>query len=657
MKLSFLLVALVFMGTSIGVTTSYSGQFMPSGDHYDYNTAFSGNLLTENNAYQGFDRGTTMVKANTPGSNKDTNLLGAGIASISNSLKVLCTIKVGKFPGRVAYDSSNEYIYTVNLGSNTTSVINGTTNKVIKNITVGKCPVGVTYDGSNGYIYVANFGSSNISVINPSTGKVIQNINVGKSPCTVAIDGSNGNLYVPNRYSNNVSVINGTTNKVVHSITVGKHPVSATFSVSSGYVYVTNCCNSNVSVINGTTNKVVHSIAVGTEPVSIMCDISNRYLYVSNYGSNNMSVINTSTNRVIQNINLGGFPNQAAFDSSNGYLYVANSGSNNLSVINTSTEKVIQSVNVGQHPFGVAFDSSNGNVYVTNCCSNSVSVLGYVKYAVTFTETGLPTGSIWYVNTTGHNSGALTGITYSVNLTNGTFAYTVQTNNKQFEPSTSSGYLMVNGKAVLKTIMFSHVYKVTFTETGLPSGTIWYGNVTNSTGHIFHGSSSTNTIAFNLINGTYTFTNSTSDKIYGPSSHSGKFTVSGSAVNLPTVSFSQITYKVTFMEIGLPTGSIWYVNITGHDSGLITGTTYSVMLTNGTYAYTLGTNNTNYNANGSTILINGHFKTVSVTFTVSSSLSKGSHSGIPNIDLYNIIGVVAAAIAIGSLIFIMRRKK
>ncbi|MHB1439428.1 MAG: hypothetical protein ACYCSO_04825 [Cuniculiplasma sp.] len=118
-----------------------------------------------------------------------------------------------------------------------------------------------------------------------------------------------------------------------------------------------------------------------------------------------------------------------------------------------------------------------------------------------------------------------------------------------------------------------------------------------------------------------------------------------------------VKYTVTLTETGLPTGSIWYVNITGHDSGLITGTTYSVMLTNGTYAYTLGTNNTNYNANGSTILINGHFKTVSVTFTVSSSLSKGSHSGIPNIELYSIIGIAAAVVVVSSVLFMIRRKK
>ena len=331
------------------------------------------------------------------------------------------------------------------------------TNKVIQNITVGKNPAGVAFDSLNGYVYVTHDNSSIVSVINGSTNKVIQNITVGKNPAEVAFDSLNGYVYVTNRGSNNISVINGSTNKVIQSIAVGSSPAGVAFDSLNGHMYVTNCCSNNVSVINGSTNKVIQSIAVGLCPVGI------------------------------------------AFDSLNGNIYVTNCCSNNVSVINGSTNKVIQSIAVGSGPVGVAFDSLNGNIYVANQGSNSVSVLGYVKYAVTFTETALPSGSTWYVNITGHNSGALTGTTCSVNLTNGTFAYTVQTNNKLYEPSISSGSLMVNGSAIQETITFSHVYKVTFTETGLPSGTVWFANVTNSTGHIFHGNSSTNTITFNLI--------------------------------------------------------------------------------------------------------------------------------------------------------------
>ena len=255
-------------------------------------------------------------------------------------------------------------------------------------------------------------------------------------------------------------------------------------------------------------------------------------------------------------------------------MYVANCGSDNVSVINASTNKVIQSINVGKDPVGVAFDGSNGNIYVTNGRSNSVSVLGYVKYAVTFTETGLPSGTIWYVNiSNGIDSGAISGTSYSIYLANGSYSYNVQTSNKIYEPS--------------------------------------------------------------YIN---------------------SFTVNGNTVS-HAITFFPVTFKVTFTETGLLTGSDWYVNITGHDSGAITGSTYSFSLTNGTYAYTIGTNNTNYNAIGNTITVNGISKSVLVTFTASSSPSKQSPSGISGIELYGIIGAAVAIVAIGSVLTIMRRKK
>ena len=48
------------------------------------------------------------------------------------------------------------------------------------------------------------------------------------------------------------------------------------------------------------------------------------------------------------------------------------------------------------------------------------------KYKITFTESGLPEGTTWYVNlSTGISSGAITGVSYSFYLPNGTYSYSV----------------------------------------------------------------------------------------------------------------------------------------------------------------------------------------------------------------------------------------
>ena len=681
LTLSVLLMAIIFIVTSFVVSTEPNGQFIAtegkvyadttpsaqgnsifSADHIKYTLPSThGNPFTGSSAICRNNGTNNILNANMPKSSKNACRLGSETPSSSNGIKVLYSINVGIHPSGVAFDSFNGNIYVANEASCNVSVINGTTNKVIQSITTGKSPSAVVADNFNGYVYVLNFGACTVSVINPNTNKVIDNITLNSNPVGAVFDSFNGNIYV-GECSPCVSVINSTTNKVVQNITVGKEPRIPAFDSFNGNIYVPNECSGNVSVINGTTDKVIDSIPAGKEPFGATFNNFNGNIYVANYLSDNVTVINGTTNKVVQNVPIGKGPYGATFDTFNGNVYIPDECSTNVSVIDGETNKVIQNITVGKSPISAAFDSLNGNIYVANIYSNNVSVLGYSTYSTTFTETGLPSGTTWYANVTNsighifHGSSTTSIITF--NLVNGTYSFTNSTGDKSYAPSSYGGSFTVSGSAVnLPTVVFSSASKVTFKETGLPSGTIWYANVTNNAGYVFHGSSSTNIITFNLINGIYSFTNSTGDKSYAPSSPAGTFAVAGSAMTLPAVVFSLVTYKVTFKETGLPSGSDWYVNITGHDSGAITGSNYSVNLTNGTYAYTIGTNNANFYANGNTVVINGQSKTVSVTFTAYSQPSKPSNSGISGIELYSIIGVVVAVVVVGSAIFMMRRKK
>jgi len=91
------------------------------------------------------------------------------------------------------------------------------------------------------------------------------------------------------------------------------------------------------------------------------------------------------------------------------------------------------------------------------------------KYVVVFTESGLPSGITWYVNLTSFNrtsmnSGQITGSSYSFDLTNGTYSYTIQTANKIYEPSVSSGSFTVNGVPITDTVTFLKSSSISSTE-------------------------------------------------------------------------------------------------------------------------------------------------------------------------------------------------
>ncbi|QRF76155.1 hypothetical protein Thermo_01672 [Thermoplasmatales archaeon] len=245
---------------------------------------------------------------------------------------------------------------------------------------------------------------------------------------------------------------------------------------------------------------------------------------------------------------------------------------------------------------------------------------------VTFTESDLPSGTEWYLNLSNGQSFSSATSTISFNETNGTYPYTIATINKEYSAPGSS--FTVNGAPVSKSVKFLKVtYSVTFTESGLPSGTLWYVNVTSSTG-VFHENSTSATISFNLVNGTYTFTNETSSKIYRPLSSSGSFTVDGGSLSLHTVTFTEVIYKVTFTESDPPSGITWYVNLTSFNgtstnSGPITGSTYSVNLPNSTYSFTMATSDKEYSPSPSSgsFTVNGASVSQSVIFSMEYSVT------------------------------------
>jgi hypothetical protein len=116
------------------------------------------------------------------------------------------------------------------------------------------------------------------------------------------------------------------------------------------------------------------------------------------------------------------------------------------------------------------------------------------------------------------------------------------------------------------------------------------------------------------------------------------------------------TYAVTITESGLPSGSTWFVNITGlASSGPITSTSYTTSLVNGTYAYVAGTTNSAYKAPNGSFTVSGAPATHTVTF--SKSGTSVTHPSTSNTTTYLIVGAVIAVAAIGAAIALMRRKK
>ncbi|MGC8580018.1 MAG: right-handed parallel beta-helix repeat-containing protein, partial [bacterium] len=199
-------------------------------------------------------------------------------------------------------------------------------------------------------------------------------------------------------------------------------------------------------------------------------------------------------------------------------------------------------------------------------------------YTITFTESGLPSGTQWSVTLNGTTKTSQTSNIY-FEEPNGKYFFTVGTITG-YSISPSSGYVTVNGSSVSELIKFTQIkYNVTFTENGLPSGTQWSVTLNNNTKY-----SKTNAITFQEPVGTYSYT---IGSVSGYSATQSSGTISVTENVLISVKFNPIMYIITFAESGLPSGTQWSVSLNGTNK---TSSTSTIIFNepDGEYYFTVG---------------------------------------------------------------------
>jgi sugar lactone lactonase YvrE len=138
-------------------------------------------------------------------------------------------------------------------------------------------------------------------------------------------------------------------------------------------------------------------------------------------------------------------------------------GQGNLSTFGGATTRT------GEYYPTLALTDSNGDLWVVDADNARVLEYAPTTYTLKFTETGLPSGTSWAVSVNGTLHGSSSS-TVSLSAKNGTYAW----NTSLAGWISSNGNVAVNGANVSVAVTFvPFTYAVTFTESGLPSGTSW----------------------------------------------------------------------------------------------------------------------------------------------------------------------------------------
>lgn len=592
----------------------------------------NGTFLTNINLAYG-----TGIDPITPTIDPDNGLLYVAMSSAyysSNWVEVVnaskfstpATISVGFYPTQPVYDPVDHHLYVANNGGETVNILNVSDNTVLHSVVVGYSPSVPAVDPVSGAVFVPlyNYPSNgNLTVINVTTENISTVLPLGDYPNGPYADAQDGDLYVPEANQQNLTVVAMANDTVLGNYTIGSSPQTpvadaggdlfvpySTGSYQTGAVAVIAGPDLHATLVATPTPSyqwnplTIHAYALGgagtltfdydnlptgcstNDVVELNCTPEQAGTY-----DIGLIVFDTSGHEANASLNLTVLPaTNVTFASSGlpaGDVWYANASG--LRSISSTNPSVTVSLPTGVYALRVA--SANKD-FAPDAPSGSLRVGGApftfdlnfteVTYAMTFTASGLPNGTTWYVNASGGPSLMTTGGQLVLPLDNGSHPYTIASAGQRYGPSPGAGTLAVHGRALSVNVTFRYeAFSIAFDEAGLPAPDLWYVNVTGARGIV--SSVAVSTLA--LSNGTYAYSIATADKSYAPTAAAGALVVNGSHGPV-TVTFVPYTFPVTFQEVGLPSATLWSVHL---GKTVASGRTavLNASETNGTYDYSV----------------------------------------------------------------------
>ena len=272
---------------------------------------------------------------------------------------------------------------------------------------------------------------------------------------------------------------------------------------------------------------------------------------------------------------------------------------------------------------GYTVSPQSGTVTVKDANVSVSITFTQIKYSIIFKENGLPSGTLWFIklNGTTHNS---TTNTITITEPNGSYSYTIETpisggTGIQYVLSQSTGTLTVNGADININVPYTTQYYLTMIASPSNGGT-----VSPSSGWYNAGSSVT-IDAISNSNFEFVSWSGTGNGSYSGTNNPVSITINGPIRE--TANFIEL-YKITFMETGLPPGTMWYVNLSNGQSYNTTGNSIEIKIPNGPYSYMIATTNKEYSAQGGPLIVNGANMEISIKFNLVTYAITFTESGL-----------------------------
>lgn len=411
------------------------------------------------------------------------------LASDSDNLTELATASpafrgsavIGALPVALVYDNASGRVYLSNWANAELSSIPFDSYRVDENSSDGLLGYSLAYVPPDGRVYLldqytlelgafdaASGAAGTVLPLSPGTvGSGVPFLASDPQPLTYVAP--NGTLFLPwSQHPWPIDALNLSTG-VGRPFLNFSYPQGTLYLPSTGDLYVTAGVPSALGIVdlrgNGSVRWVPMPGGGSMSGNAIAYAPAQQELYVTSYWSDRVAVFNLTQGRFVGTDPVGVEPAGIAYDPTSGDLFITNFGSDNVTVIDPAFPvggaQIVTSVPVGVEPEAIVYDDSDAMLYVANFGSGTISVIATSNfpivhdYSVSFTETGLPTGTTWGVTFAGQNQTAATGPFQFVEP-NGVYAFTVSIP-AGYSAAPSSGSVTVAGSNLSSHVVFTAV--------------------------------------------------------------------------------------------------------------------------------------------------------------------------------------------------------
>lgn len=229
----------------------------------------------------------------------------------TQAFKELVTAEVGTGPhGHIAYAASTDQIWVLNSGTDTVSLLNGTTGEAAARVAVGGTPVHVIIDEPTDRAYVL-LAQDALAIVSLSGATVRETVALpaGSGPtCLVPLLGTQ-RMYVLNGAAGTVSTVDTAALKIVKSVPVGARPSwGQPHKQSCGKIHVANADSNTVSVIDEASGDVVATVPTGARPARNAVFREANSMYTANLDDDTLTGISIADDSVIATVRVGRRP-------------------------------------------------------------------------------------------------------------------------------------------------------------------------------------------------------------------------------------------------------------------------------------------------------------------------------------------------------------